>query len=88
MKVICIDDKPKPNEEFVPEMGLSVIKEGCEYTVVWQGLGYDDVGCKINPAPVYELAEDIGFGYPTWRFVPLSSIDEKEFERNYIKETV
>lgn len=36
----------------------------------------------------YELTMQSGVGYGVWLFIPLSSIDETEFERNYKKELV
>lgn len=80
MKVICIDDTIRPNEF---EEGPN-IKEGCDYTVVNQCIGYDK---KWNAGPCYELLETgTHWLYDVDRFIPLSNIDETEMIRE--KESV
>lgn len=84
MKVLCIDDKIRHPHGFMEEGGIK-IKEGEVYEVLRETEGYDKLG---NTYRVYELTVDPGYGYELWRFVPISNIDETEFERNYNKETV
>lgn len=91
MKVLCIDDKLRPNEMYIPGCEL---KEGETYTVVEEVTGYDInsvTGFSTNPRQCYVLAEFAAFPgvcFETNRFVPLSEIDETTFERNYQKELV
>lgn len=82
MKVICI------NENWVFGTGMKATeftpKEGEDYTVV--SFGKCACGCRVD---VYELAEcGEGYGYDATHFIPLSSIDETEMERNYKTELV
>lgn len=78
MRVICIDDRFMGKDGFEPRCGEIVTVAGC--------------------CPVYKNNYDIK-EYPRDKrgalqsfdknaFVPLSSIDETEFERNYNKELV
>lgn len=77
MKVICIDDKDRPEEDC----------EGCPFDV-WFGKIYTVVKEVMGQAKdgtrsiCYVFAEfEIGNPYNCWpkyRFAPLSSIDEKE----------
>lgn len=70
MKVICIDTK---------DMEYFLIP-GYTYTVIDEMLG------------TYYQLQEIPFnhgevaGFYKWRFILVSEIDEKEFERNYNKE--
>ena len=76
MKVICIDStSPTKNGAIATEL-----TEGVEYSVVGSR------PCTVSKNLCYQLA---GFFilYESWRFVPLSDIDEKEFERNYNNQT-
>lgn len=83
MKVICIDTSDR-HEDNTGRM----LKEGEVYTVekLW------DCGKKNGKLvfePCYTLVErDKKFGFAVDRFIPLSSIDETEFVREYKKELV
>lgn len=83
MKVICIDASFRL--ENLPEHGecLKHLKEGEEYTV----MGVSRCGGYFLKE-VKAFYENEGFGWIVDRFVPLSSIDENEFERNYNQEKV
>lgn len=77
MKVICIDGAKRGGEYYghlIPKP-----KEGKVYEVL-QHPYYDD--CYL----ILEL-DSVG-GYRKFRFAPLSSIDETEFEREYKTEKV
>ena len=90
MRVLCIDNKPRPEEGPVNENGVSeILNENQVYTVGQrfnQARGYND---KILNIPVYTLIE-IGskWGFAVDRFVPISDIDETEFIREYNLEKV
>lgn len=81
MKVICIDAKKRPDEYNDVHL-----VEGAEYNVIGEVQAYDK---NYKMWPCYHLSE---FPYPCAfdkdRFIPISNIDEKEFERNYKKELV
>lgn len=72
-KVICIDNKPHSHTPY-PECVRKLV-EGGLYTVI------------DTPHPIgYELKEiktPNPYGFLASRFIPLSSIDETEMERNY-----
>lgn len=79
MKVICINNGLMKNNlgQFyaAPEL-----KESEIYTVVRDG------ECVIE---LFEVKTPFGFtGFTKSRFIPLSSIDETEFQREYKKELV
>lgn len=82
MKVLCIDDKPRPGDILEAEKFLF---EGKVYSVIKETIGYDDAAFTVNPVPCYILAEDPGWGYEINRFIPVSDIDETEMERSYSK---
>lgn len=76
LKVICIDDKIRPHSVCASDW---FIKEGEVYTVC--GTYISNIG-----RPSYRLDEDpmkLRGGYDADRFIPLSTIDETTFERNY-----
>lgn len=81
MKVICINETGFVDKEVDP------IKEGEIYTVIAHKT-YDNK----RYYQLSELAINSKNHYPQWyasfRFIPLSSIDETEFEREYKKELV
>lgn len=84
MKVLCIDDKPRPGE--VP--GIEP-KEGETYTVSQEGNGECAITHKLIPCyRLVELSNPPNDWHDKDRFIPVSSIDETEFERNYNKELV
>lgn len=87
MKVICIDDRADENADL--SHGLPPIVVGEIYTVTKYSEYSKNKYGIVERWPVYCLAErgDGLVGYDVKRFVPLSNIDEKEFERNYNKET-
>lgn len=76
-KVICIDDSPGQNTKF----SGPTPKCGDILTVNWEG---DYFGiytyCFVEYGDRY--------GYAASRFIPLSSISESEFVRNYNTEKV
>jgi hypothetical protein len=77
MKVICIDAGPS---RVHPELKCELV-EGNTYTKVGEETG-------VNGILHYELAECVNHKYAAYMFVPISAIDEPEFERNYNKELV
>jgi len=83
MKVLCIDDSSE--EQGVEGEGDFYIKEGEVYTVATECIG---VRVDGSEEPSYELAEDLGWAYSQKKFLPLSSIDETTFNREYNKQTV
>jgi hypothetical protein len=78
-KVICIDGKPRPKEysHYPP------IQEGKQYTITGQEVGYYTDG---SPVKCYTILEAPNWLYEIDRFIPVSEIDETEFQRNYEKE--
>lgn len=77
MKVICIDDKMEG-----PAQADFILKYGESYEVI-------QTFQSVRPEWVwYELSIQPKVGYAVERFIPLSEINETEFERNYIKEKV
>lgn len=81
MRVICIDDKERPGE--YPDADFT-IKEGETYNVCRAVTSENGIFC-------YSLLEDpyrAMYCYAADRFIPVSDIDEKEFERNYNFQTV
>lgn len=79
MRVICIDDSKGKIYGNTP-----TFKSGDELDVL-QSYKYDDCYAVIG----HEITKEGKYAH--WiknRFIPLSSIDEIEFERNYKKETV
>lgn len=79
MKVVCIDDTAG---SLINPCGFT-IKEGEIYTVYRTFIG------MITGKPCYALNEDdYKGGYLCTRFIPVSDIDETEFERNYKTEKV
>lgn len=82
MRVVCIDDSER--DEFWPSAWK--LKEGSIYTVIWTGIVTDKNGHDSGYG--YSLAEDPDNEEYAWcvdRFIPLSSIDETQMERNYDK---
>ena len=81
MRVICVDAKGRPGDH-----PTGVLKEGGCYKVVDEKMARGTDGRR---AMCYVL-EEFGplMGFEKDRFVPLSSIDETQFERNYNKELV
>lgn len=82
MKVLCIHDCGQGNvlaNEFK-------VKEG----EVYEPIAHVNVLPNGEKGDYYLLFQgrDNDYYYSTWRFAPLSSIDETTFERNYNKETV
>lgn len=80
MKVICIDDGFNPKGVNDPE-NLSKIKVGSIYTVkrfLERAYNFYEITHSREPYT----------GWITERFIPISEIDETEFERNYQKQTV
>lgn len=78
MKVICIN-----NENGIWGIAKKILRVSEEYTVTGNPL--------VNPDG-YLLKEvqhpnHPNIGFKKERFIPLSDIDEKEFERNYNKVT-
>lgn len=83
MKVICIDDKKRPGEVD----GLDP-KEGETYTVIEIGNGECAITGRLIPCyRLLELTNPPSDWHDRDRFIPLSSIDERTFERNYKTET-
>lgn len=87
MKVICIK-KTIEGDPTVKASGLGVapkdseVIEGETYTVI------DQFYSPLTKMLVYRLAEkDYSYRYGAHKFIPLSSIDETEFERNYNTQT-
>jgi len=81
MKVICIDAKSKV------DINRHLLKEGGYYNTIYDGDCYCVRTNSISPG--YALAEfGMAIGFDKSRFIPLSDVDEKEFERNYNKELV
>ena len=79
MKVICIQTDTKTVKG--PQVPTNSVKEVEVYTVIG--------GERFNNKQYYRLAEmDYWTVYLSDLFVPLSQIDETEFERNYNKELV
>lgn len=79
MKVICIDTSPNPNPKKNNEW-FKYLKEGSTYEVE-----KEVYGCY----KIFGIDHPYQTDRPTFmkrRFVPVSDIDEKEFERNYNKE--
>ncbi len=72
-KAVCIDDS-----------GCSMLKDGAVYDVAQS---YYYVDCYSVPKAEYEL-NGTWFHYYKKRFIPLSEIDETEFERETLKQTV
>lgn len=75
MKVICIDASNQKVEPYLIEGDI-----------------YNTVGTEMKSCGLcYELSDFIFIGWKcwafTWRFIPLSSIDETEFVRNYQPQT-
>jgi hypothetical protein len=77
MKVVCIDASPS---KIHPNYKCELI-EGNIYTKIGELAG-------IRGILHYDLAECPVHAYAASRFIPLSTIDETEFERNYNKELV
>lgn len=75
MKVVCIDSV-LINPLFPP------LKDGEVYTVI------DSLPNPSDNVLHYKLSEIPVRYYAHFHFIPLSSIDETTFERNYNKETV
>lgn len=76
MKVICIDaGKSKVGKADA----TNELKEGCVYDVFYHRV--DALGILS-----YDVGKSVLYG--AWRFVTISEIDEKEFERNYQKELI
>jgi hypothetical protein len=73
MRLICIDAKSKKN---FPPCDLT---EGNIYTVKDTYYYSMDIHGNVEPHMCYTLIEmDNGYGYGHERFIPCSSIDEKE----------
>jgi len=72
MKVICIDETT-PGK--LPK-SMCELKEGEIYTVKSEDIS------PISGIPTYWFVELI-LAYGKYRFIPLSEVDETEFERNY-----
>ena len=82
-KVICINDKPiqKMTGCWSNPTGL---KEGETYTVTKE---FFDAGGYLSYCLLEAKCDgNIWGGYKAYRFVPLSSIDETEFVRDYNKQ--
>lgn len=78
MKVVCIDTKPHKKEwpDFPP------LIEGQAYEVIREEQGEYMDGEIVSG---WVLKNQVYWVYEKWRFIPLSDIDETEFERNYKK---
>lgn len=84
MRVICIDIRVRPGN-----IVANLLEENKVYSVrkYWSA-SINNEGNLTN-VPVYTLWEFGEMdGFEVDRFIPLSSIDETEFERNYNKELV
>lgn len=85
MRVICIDNKPRPYSKNIEILNL--IKEGEEYEVYLESLGRGTDGTIL---PVYYLKgiNERPKGFASDRFIPISDKDEttlvnEEFEEKY-----
>lgn len=84
MKVLCINGKFNRLEHALKRFPCNPPVEGNEYEVTF--VGKCRCGCEIELYKISSISENIG--WPTNHFIPLSEIDETEFERNYQKELV
>lgn len=82
MKVICIDAKPR-DEDYGTE---PILSEGSVYTVSETITSAIGKGFIFVYGVLYILDEIGKFAYRADRFVPTSTIDETQFEREYNKE--
>lgn len=78
MKVICINNKPSPGYHTTD---AHILKEGKVYTVIAEGVN-PDLGTENYVLAEVKSSNPIG-GFLKARFIPLSTIDETEMERNY-----
>ena len=80
-KVICIDNTDRPG--YIPHELRWNIEVGKKYTVA----NIFNKG-KITSYELYEDPMNWLYSWDATHFIPISSIDENTFERNYQKETV
>lgn len=82
MRVICINNKPV---SFLTNISAGLLIEGNDYTVIEATTSYSSTG-RLGYF-LKEVKTANGAPFDACRFAPLSDINEKEFERNYNKET-